>query len=381
MKPYDFKKVFIKYSILLSSLLLFIYGAVFVVFNWQMDEEMREVAYKEWKSIHLALDDKQQINPGHPYFIVKNHKIILNETAYANKQLNDAIIKENQSSFMWKTNGNHLQVESGLLNNGRTLYSLTDMTDYEETKTLLFNILTGLMFLTFLLSIGTAYYIAVKPIRVYEKMLKQHKEFIQDASHEMKTPLAAISLGVDYIKALDGTNISDHSKNSLNKIKEEIQYVQSLISNILQTETSEEIKSVDVARILDGVIEQQKQLNNVDIIRVYNQPLNYQISEVLLKQMMTLLIDNAIKHNHSDVKVTVRATLVSERLVIEVSDNGRGIDAQHMERIFDRYYRGNTSAVGSGIGLSLLKNLVQQTGGTLEVKSEKDKKTSFVLKF
>lgn len=379
MKPYQFKKVFVRYAILLSSLLIFIYSAIILLFNWQVNEEMREVASRESTSIQEALNAHQQINVGHPYFIVDHKHIVENETRFNDSTLIQAVVSKHQSSMRWSTQGMHFQVEKQALKDQRTLYSLIDMSDFEETKNLLFNVLMILMVLTFILSIGTAYYIAVKPVRVYERMLEQHKEFIQDASHELKTPIAAISLGVEYIKALDGAHLTEQSKSTLNKIKHEIQYVEALISKTLKTSGQTQVEMIDVASLLDDVIDQQQQLHEVDIDREYSRPLNYQVSPVNVKQMVTILIDNAIKHNHQEIQIGVSAQLTEKGLTIEVSDNGQGIDAQHIERIFERYYQTDASVAGSGLGLSLLKNLVQEAGGSIEVKSQKNIETRFIL--
>ncbi|TDM05211.1 sensor histidine kinase [Macrococcus lamae] len=380
MKPYDFRKVFIKYVILLSALLLFIYIAIILTFNWQVNQEIHESSTKELKSVQNALDNKQSINEGHPYLVVRNGQIIKNHTRFSKTLLTDQLIKRQQQSFMWNVEGYNFQINSGKLQDGSRVYSLLDMSDYEETKTLLLNLLLVLMVLTLILSLGAAYYIAVKPIRAYEKMLAEHRKFIQNASHELKTPIAAISLGVDYVKALDSAHLSAGSKEALEKIKNEVNYTQQLIVKTLHIAADEDIRLIDVAEVLNDVVKQQQSLQGADITAHYEQPLEYRASPVVVKQMVTILIDNAVKHNDRDIQINVAAEKNKEGLRIEVSDNGRGIEARHINRIFDRYYRGDTRAAGTGIGLALLKDLVQQAGGTIEVKSQQNKKTSFILK-
>lgn len=116
--------------------------------------------------------------------------------------------------------------------NRQTIYSITDVSDYEETKDLLYNLMLFLMLFTLILIVGAAYYLAIKPIRAYEEMLQEHQTFIQNTTHEMKTPIASVSLGIDYIKALE-SDLSEQSLQSLTKMKQEINYMQSLISKTL----------------------------------------------------------------------------------------------------------------------------------------------------
>ncbi|MDT3995228.1 HAMP domain-containing sensor histidine kinase, partial [Mammaliicoccus fleurettii] len=280
----------------------------------------------------------------------------------------------------WKNKSEVYHINYGKLSDGSTLYSFTNISDYEETKQLLYNLLVLLFVVTVILIVGAAYYIAIKPVRAYEEMLDQHKAFIQNASHELKTPIASMSLGVDYINAADGSKLSEKSQNALTKMKKEIYYAQSLIIKTLNIEESKkQIENINISKIIDDIIEQQYNLQGVHIQKNYKPSLLHKIDSVIFTQMVTILVDNAIKHNDQSVQVEVSAWKSKEDLTIVVQDNGIGIQREQVEKIFNRHYKVNKASDGSGIGLDILKNLVSEVNGTLEVQSEPNNKTRFIL--
>ncbi|KAA1039563.1 HAMP domain-containing histidine kinase [Macrococcus equipercicus] len=379
MNPYNFRKVFIRYVALLFGLMLFIYLFIILIYSWQVNKEVEETSRKQLQSVVETLNNGQSVNEGHPYFIVQSNYIVSNHTPFSTDALQSDITADRRTSFMWKHHHFYYQIDKGLLNDGSMVYSLSDSSDYEETKILLYNLLLVLLLITLVLIVGAAYYLAIKPVRAYELMLERHRVFIQNASHEMKTPLASVSLGIDYVNALEGTHLSDGSKNALSKMKNEVRYLQSLITRTLNIRQEDDaVMMINAAEVLDELIEQQNDLYAVKVRPAYEHPLYYMIAPDKLKQMVTILLDNAVKHNSPEVSIELLAK-VEGGLRIEVLDNGQGIDAKRIERIFDRYYRGNPSIDGSGIGLTLLKELVTEMGGTIEVKSELNKKTSFIL--
>ncbi|TDL98512.1 HAMP domain-containing histidine kinase [Macrococcus brunensis] len=372
---YDFKKVFLRYVLLLSLLIGILYVGIITIFSWQVNKEIQESSMAELKEVRSILATGRPIGQEQYYMEVEKGQIITNHTPLSASLLKQQVLDQ-QPGFVIKNGKDryHVEGEEGL-------YILNDITDYEETKLLLFRLLLILLVMTAVLILGAAYYIAIKPIKTYEKMLQQHKEFIQNASHELKTPIAAISLGTDYIIALDQSKLSPKSLESLKKIKREIKYMQRIIHQSLNLESDYENKEqIKLAPVLDEVIEQQLTLNDGVIIRQYKDDIVTKLSADQLKQMLTILLDNAIKHN-DDVIVTVAARQHHHLLQIEVSDNGRGISPQHIDHIFDRYARGDTQAEGSGIGLALLKEQVTQLQGEIKVISELNKKTSFILEF
>ena len=102
-----------------------------------------------------------------------------------------------------------------------------------------------------------------------------------------------------------------------------------------------------------------------------------------LRQLLTILTDNALKHGTGDVQATIKLTAAGEHCSIDVIDNGHGIEAREIGRVFDRFYRGNRSNnpsnKGGGLGLPIAKSLVQAHGGEIDVASELGKGSVFTI--
>ena len=102
-----------------------------------------------------------------------------------------------------------------------------------------------------------------------------------------------------------------------------------------------------------------------------------------IRQIMDNLIDNAIKYSLEDGLVQIFIKIENKQVILRVHDNGLGISEEHMERIFERFYRVDKARSrelgGTGLGLSIVKHLVNAFGGTVEVNSHPDKGTAFIV--
>ena len=99
--------------------------------------------------------------------------------------------------------------------------------------------------------------------------------------------------------------------------------------------------------------------------------------------VLTNLITNAIKHSPKRSSITISASSTDDMVVIRISDNGPGIEAEHLPRIFEKFYRVKSDAIGeakgTGLGLAIAKSIVEAHGGTIEVESERGKGTTFIV--
>lgn len=377
MKSYQFRDAFIRYTILLSVIMLVLYGSLVFIYNAQVNTEIKETSEQNLKDLKVVIQSKEIINQGR-YYIIESKKHIENHSKLSNRTVSIILDKmKNRNTYKYEGSAGVFNINKDSVNR-QTIYSITDVSDYEETKDLLYNLMLFLMLFTLLLIVGAAYYLAIKPIRAYEEMLQEHQTFIQNTTHEMKTPIASVSLGIDYIKALE-PDLSELSLQSLTKMKQEINYMQSLISKTLNISSKEDAVPVNIIPILNYTIKQFENLFQIKVERIYETSIIYAVDEEDIKQIMTILLDNAIKHNDSLVSISVKAIIKEKRLVLEVADNGVGIRQDQIPFVFNRYYRGNNETEGSGIGLDILKVIVKQYSGTIEVQSEQNKQTKFIL--
>lgn len=227
-----------------------------------------------------------------------------------------------------------------------------------------------------------------------EAAFERQKQFTSDVSHELRTPLAVMRGDMEI--ALRRTRTAEEYQQVLGSSLEEIIRLSRLVEDLLtlaradsgRTQLRWEPISLDtlcrqmVDYILPLATQRDQALNyegpEADV--VINGDLNR------LKQLLLNLLDNAIKYTDHNGTVTLSLRSTQDRAVIEVRDTGRGIPKEDLPHIFDRFFRRSKStpdrtATGFGLGLSIVKWIVDSHGGTIEAESELGKGTTFRLKF
>ena len=218
---------------------------------------------------------------------------------------------------------------------------------------------------------------------VIESFNKQ-KQFIADASHELKTPLAVIMASSESI------NETKTNQKYLNNIKLESERMNSLIKNLLTLAKTENIKTEIGAEInLSKVVEKQTSTmeslmyeKNIKLTENINKDIFYKIKEEDIKQVLTILLDNAIKHSLEKGHITVNLYQEKSNIIIEVINEGLPIPKGEEEKIFERFYRSDKSRNRNenryGLGLAIAKNIITNYKGTI-IAFSKDNYTTFKI--
>lgn len=222
-----------------------------------------------------------------------------------------------------------------------------------------------------------------------ERLEKVRQEFLSNISHELRTPLTSIMAFVETLE--DGAiDDSENNRRFLNVIRRNAERMHLLIADILELSLIESGNvSIDKSHIrlahlveeifdsLSAKADEREVLLSHEIdpeARVY-------ADHGRLEQMLTNLIDNAIKFNRAAGSVGVTLVQKNGRSVVSVSDTGEGIMAEHLGRIFERFYRldrGRTREVGgTGLGLAIVKHLTRLHGGEVTVESQLARGTTF----
>lgn len=214
-----------------------------------------------------------------------------------------------------------------------------------------------------------------------EKLERVRQEFLSNVSHELRTPLTAI---LAFVETLESGALDDpeNSRRFLAIIRKNATRMSDLIADILELSAIEagtvrvHAEAIELAPLANDVITSlaaQAALREVavrnDVARgtiVFADPRR-------LEQMLTNLVENAIKFNREGGEVTI-ACNNGDRSLIRVRDTGEGIPAQHLERLFERFYRVDRARSrelgGTGLGLAIVKHLARAHGGEVRVTSE-----------
>lgn len=234
-------------------------------------------------------------------------------------------------------------------------------------------------------------FVAIWIIFRQKKLSEIKNDFINNMTHELKTPISTISLAS---QMLADKNLSPEAKNNnyiSALIQEESKRLGNQVEKVLQVSIFEEgsmklkYSSINmddlVRRAVDKIAIQVEQRNgNIELKLGYTNNL-LEGDEVHLANVIFNLIDNAIKYCKVEPRIVIETGVTKTGITLAVSDNGIGISKEHQKRIFDKFYRvptGNVHDVkGFGIGLSYVRKVVEQHHGRIEVESEKGKGTTF----
>ncbi len=208
------------------------------------------------------------------------------------------------------------------------------------------------------------------------------RDFVANASHELKTPLTAIT---GYAETLLDGAIDEPSARVkfIRRIREQAQRLEFLIADLLKLSELDRENALDIKpRILNSIIEEviedfkDKALQkNIELSLKLAETVKVKIDEEGIRTVFSNLIDNAIKYTPEGGLVTVRMNLIPHnRVRVEVIDTGIGIDRKYHERIFQRFYRvdkaRSRSLGGTGLGLAIVKHIIEQHGGKIHIQSE-----------
>lgn len=218
---------------------------------------------------------------------------------------------------------------------------------------------------------------------------KNLKDSLSDISHQLKTPLISISIMLDNI--IDDPNMDDSIRNDfIMDIKREIININFLVYNILKlslfdTNTVKfRREMVNLEEIINTSIKNVSllaDLKNINITVEGNLDYFIKADSKWEIEAITNIIKNSIEHSNENQDVVIKTRKNDVFTELSINDRGVGISSKDIKNVFKRFYKLNDNDNGFGIGLSLAKEIIEADNGTIKVKSEVGKGTSFIIRY
>lgn len=245
----------------------------------------------------------------------------------------------------------------------------------------------------FTLMIIAAFYVTVGALLRQKKMSEIKNDFINNMTHEFKTPLATISLAVDALR--NEKVIDDRQKMNYFSgiIKEENKRMNKHVETILQAALMDrqEVQlnkvPLHVNELIEDVLENytlqlQEKQGRVELQLNAKKDL-VEVDEVHFRNVVSNMIDNAIKYSKENLVLKITTHSTNKNLVTRFEDNGIGMSKETVKRVFEKFYRAHTGNIhnvkGFGLGLSYVKTIIDAHDGKIKVESTPGKGSSFTL--
>ncbi len=245
----------------------------------------------------------------------------------------------------------------------------------------------------FMIIIIAAFYITIKTLLNQKKLGQIKSDFINNMTHEFKTPLATISLAVDAMNNEKVRHNDEKSAYFRNIIKEENIRMNKHVETILQAAFMEkqELKlnliKISIHTMIEKVIDNYKlQLQNKNAtVQLLLNAKNCEINgdQIHFSNLISNLVDNALKYSKEHLTIKISTHSTRNYLVIRIEDDGIGMSKESVKRIFEKFYRATTGNLhnvkGFGLGMSYVKTVIDAHKGRIKVESILGKGTTFTI--
>jgi len=218
---------------------------------------------------------------------------------------------------------------------------------------------------------------------------EREREFTSNVSHELRTPLTIV---YGYLQSVlrRQHNLTEIQKEALETAASEAERTIRMLQNLLDLARADngylpfQMESYVLDNLVQEVVEMAKKFSDrVFIIEPETLPIQARLDYSRFKQVLLNLIDNAINYSPVETAITIKLQKSQEQAIIQVIDQGYGIPLQHQSRIFERFYRvdesRNHATGGCGLGLSIVKTLVEGMGGSISVQSKLGQGSIFTI--
>ena len=380
-----FKKLKTKFVLinmsLLTAVFIGIFGTIYLSTAYSMEKDMRMQLWRMDMSIKIDLDNTNEI-------VSISSKMNTDDLDINNIVTN--IVNNDEDMDTIKINGESFGYLKQDIGNGKRIVLISKSFQQNMLWNLL-KIFISVGSLSLVLLFFISIYFTNKAIIPLEEIFKKQKQFIADASHELRTPLTIINTNVSLLRENEMETIYSQRK-WINYIESQADRMSILINEMLSlanldaNKKKEEKVNINLSKMLSdsllvfevvifekGLILEEDLADNIFIKGEQNQ----------IKKLISILMDNAIKYTNNNGKITV--SLINERnkAKLIVRNTGEGIKREHLEKIFERFYRVDDSrdrgTGGYGLGLSIAKSIVEDHKGKIHAESIINNETAFII--
>jgi len=266
-----------------------------------------------------------------------------------------------------------------------------------HVRSLIWKSMTWLIIVSiiFTIIIIGAFFITVRALIKQKKLSEIKSDFINNMTHEFKTPLATISLAVDALKNEKVINDREKMNYFTGIIKEENKRMNKQVETILQAalldkqEVQLNLKKLHAHDLITSAlnnihlqVEEKKGTLEVNLAAPKDLLM---ADDVHFTNLVSNLLDNAVKYSKDNLKIKISTQTSGNLFKMKIEDNGIGMNKETLSRIFEKFYRAHTGNLhnvkGFGLGLSYVKTMVEAHDGTIKAESVPGKGTSFLLSF
>lgn len=268
--------------------------------------------------------------------------------------------------------------------------------NFPERSQFIFSSIIGMMLLSiiFTLFIIFAFSSAIYQLIKQRKISQIKTDFINNMTHEFKTPIATINLALDAIRNPKIIDDNDKVKRYLKMIKDENKRMHAQVENVLRISklekqqlniSKERVKLHDLVfdaiAHIELIVEHKKGYIKTHFDAVKNSIL---ANDTHLTNVIVNILDNAVKYSDNEPKIDIYSESIEKSIILRVQDQGNGMTKSVQKKVFEKFYREHTGNVhnvkGHGLGLAYVKRMVEDHQGHISVESEKGKGSTFIIK-
>lgn len=236
------------------------------------------------------------------------------------------------------------------------------------------------------IAIIAGFFYLVRLIREQQRLAEAKDNFINNMTHELKTPIAIVLAAVEGMQDFNALQDKEKTKRYLDTSRQELARLEKLVDRLLYMDVNLSVETVDIQALIQDVVASfQHHARKAVVFAIHNQTAVSHIpaDALHLRNVLVNLIDNAINYSGGQVNISITCSSDDWQYRIAVADDGLGIAADQLDAIFGKFYRiatGNVHDIkGSGLGLHYVQHIVNLHGGSVAVTSTINKGSEFVI--